>query len=415
MAQNICAAQKFRGFTLAELLTAVLVISVIMVALAPVITKRMKESISVQTDNKKGLEIYTNPGTYTFDVPIGINTLFIQGSGGGGAGAGSTYVEKEKSFTSSATWTVPTGVNEITLAITGAGGGGGGANGAATPEVNTHNPAVYNNKCLSDEFLAIRGAENEEDLCWTKYNATFGAYTPGVSDRTLNAKENCTTTSCCWKTSVGSHCSNYTATGGAPKGCERPVCNYFGAQKTCKYLHSYINPDNESYTYNLPTEAELNKISNNLVPWSIDAGNSGLGLASCYYQDSSTPKKIPKASWSDDCPRGGDKSCSPFILWQYSSGGTFPYWEFTNSKYTHLIHYPNNLSNIEAFSVRCVRSLNRYTRYSASGGSSGAVLEKTINVLPNDTFEITIGQGGAGGASKSKGSQGGTTKIVHKR
>ena len=83
------------GFTLAELLTAVLVISVIMVALAPVITKRMKESISVQTDNKKGLEIFTNPGTYTFDVPIGINTLFLQGSGGGGAGAGSTYVEKD--------------------------------------------------------------------------------------------------------------------------------------------------------------------------------------------------------------------------------------------------------------------------------------------------------------------------------
>ncbi len=144
---------KFKhGFTLAELLTAVLVISIIMVALAPVITKRMKDNVSVTTDNKKGLEVYTYPGTYTFDVPIGINTLFIQGAGVGGGGAGSTYVEKEKYFTSSATWTVPTGVNEITLAITGAGGGGGGANGAATPEVNTHNPAVYNNKCLSDEF-----------------------------------------------------------------------------------------------------------------------------------------------------------------------------------------------------------------------------------------------------------------------
>ncbi|HIQ88243.1 TPA: prepilin-type N-terminal cleavage/methylation domain-containing protein, partial [Candidatus Galligastranaerophilus faecipullorum] len=65
-----------RAFTLAELLTAVLVISIIMVALAPVITKRMKDNVSVTTDNKKGLEIYTNPGTYTFDVPIGINTLF---------------------------------------------------------------------------------------------------------------------------------------------------------------------------------------------------------------------------------------------------------------------------------------------------------------------------------------------------
>ena len=81
---------NYYAFTLAELLTAVLVISVIMVALAPVITKRMKDNVSVTTDNKKGLEVYTNPGTYTFDVPIGINTLFIQGSGGGGGGAGSS-------------------------------------------------------------------------------------------------------------------------------------------------------------------------------------------------------------------------------------------------------------------------------------------------------------------------------------
>ena len=80
-----CAA-----FTLAELLTAVLVISIIMVALAPVITKRMKDNISVTTDNKKGLEIFTNPGTYTFDVPVGINTLFLQGAGGGGGGGGAS-------------------------------------------------------------------------------------------------------------------------------------------------------------------------------------------------------------------------------------------------------------------------------------------------------------------------------------
>ena len=77
-----------KAFTLAELLTAVLVISIIMVALAPVITKRMKDNVSVTTDNKKGLEIFANPGTYTFDVPIGINTLFLQGSGGGGGGGG---------------------------------------------------------------------------------------------------------------------------------------------------------------------------------------------------------------------------------------------------------------------------------------------------------------------------------------
>ena len=68
-----------------------------------------------------------------------------------------------------------------------------------------------------------------------------------------------------------------------------------------------------------------------------------------------------------------------------------------------------------AFSVRCVHVLNRMNRYSGAGGSSGAVMEKTINVLPKDVFEITIGSGGNGGSSGNKGTQGGTTKIVHKR
>ncbi|HIQ89030.1 TPA: prepilin-type N-terminal cleavage/methylation domain-containing protein, partial [Candidatus Galligastranaerophilus faecipullorum] len=41
MAQFFILLKKRSAFTLAELLTAVLIISVIMVALAPVITKRM--------------------------------------------------------------------------------------------------------------------------------------------------------------------------------------------------------------------------------------------------------------------------------------------------------------------------------------------------------------------------------------
>ena len=61
MAQNICAAQKFRGFTLAELFTALIVISVIMVALAPVITKSMKDTVSLQTDNKDWYKHFIYP------------------------------------------------------------------------------------------------------------------------------------------------------------------------------------------------------------------------------------------------------------------------------------------------------------------------------------------------------------------
>ncbi len=250
-----------RAFTLAELLTAVLVISVIMVALAPVITKRMKESISVQTDNKKGLEIYTNPGTYTFDVPIGINTLFIQGSGGAGGGAGSTYVEKDVSFTSSTTWT-------------------GGSNGASTPSVNEKNSRVYNNKCLSDEFLAVRGSTNETDLCYTKRNLsypdTIGAQTVEM-DPNLNQGQTCTRTGvCCWNGDANS-CSA-PASGGAATGCNRAVCTLEAASQVCGAYKSKTRE--ERGTYRLPANSELKKIAKYFNEWSVDAGSNGLQICS---------------------------------------------------------------------------------------------------------------------------------------
>ena len=130
---NNIPKSKNNAFTLAELLTSVLIISVIMIILAPVITKRMKDNLAISLDNKKGLETYTNPGLYTFDVPAEINTLYIQGAGGGGGGGGANEGNSiVESYDYNATLTVPTGINKITIKITGAGGGGGAGNGATT-------------------------------------------------------------------------------------------------------------------------------------------------------------------------------------------------------------------------------------------------------------------------------------------
>ena len=387
-----------RAFTLAELLTAVLVISVIMVALAPVITKRMKDSISVQTDNKKGLEIYTNPGSYTFDVPIGINTLFIQGSGGGGAGAGSTYVEKEVSFVSNTTWTVPSGVNEITLKITGSGGGGGGANGTTTPSVNEKNSTVYNNKCLSDEFLATRGSSDETDLCITKTNHAYNV---------IRLNERCSSTSCCWEADKGGNYCAPPRQGNAASGCGRSVCTHKGAIDACTYYRA-SNRDQWG-TYRLPNIAEGNKILKYLIEWSANIGANGLQLCSYWdnYNCSDEPLGVPRCEIHYGCIGMEAAACSSHTIW-LDSGGRF---DWGGSCRRYIVE----TSSEHAAGARCVRSLNRYNRYSGAGGASGAVMEKTINVLPKDVFEITIGSGGSGGAARTKGSQGGTTKIVHKR
>ena len=391
-AQHI-AVQKGckKAFTLAELLTAVLVISVIMVALAPVITKRMKDTMSVQTDNKKGLEVYTNPGTYTFDVPIGINTLFLQGSGGGGGGAGSTYVEKEKSFTSSTTWTIPTGVNEVTLKITGSGGGGGGANGAPTGL-----------SCRSDEFQAPRGANDESDLCWMKTNRDTSAGSGQIGYFWNAGKfiespytETCTSGNCGW---YWDGRALYTAEGA------RNVCN------------SYMSDTyNVTKGYRLPDKNELTKVKLYFDEW-VRSGTLGFcvqnscarfpTMASCKPE---TSPKIKQCNALSKCYGAQNDWCAAHIV---QGSNSHLRWDANGDNIA-----PEIFSTQSGFgtSVRCVKPLKKYNNYSASGGSSGAVLEKTINVLPNDTFEITIGQGGAGGASKTKGSQGGTTKIVHKR
>ena len=413
---------KFKhGFTLAELLTAVLVISIIMVALAPVITKRMKDNVSVTTDNKKGLEIFANPGTYTFDVPVGINTLFIQGAGGGGGGAGASVSDpKTVTFTNSTTWKVPTGVNQITFEITGSGGGGGGANGGSSGATSCENNPGANGKPNSSElakyplFHALRISDDGSDLCIFKRNAADDGLWPyNNADTTfLNSGEACTATDCCWKATN----DKYTGSTGALAypynylGNKRAVCTYNSAVRLCS-VYGRSTPQGPTYNYRLPSIDELIKIKKYINEYSRNAGNNGLQLCTRNYLISE-PNTVPQCSALSYCI-GSDylNRCDPSILW----GASASYFSWGSGAPNDTGIAVSTMSKTRTASVRCVKSLKYYNNYSGSGGSSGAVLEKTINVLPNDTFEITIGQGGAGGASKTKGSQGGTTKIVHKR
>ena len=404
-----------RAFTLAELLTAVLVISVIMVALAPVITKRMKDSISVQTDNKKGLEIYTNPGTYTFDVPIGINTLFIQGSGGAGGGGGSTYTEKNVSFTSSTTWTIPAGVNEVTLTITGSGGGGGGSNGGATGATSCeNNPTNSGMKPNSTDlanyplYKAIRGSSDESDLCIFKNNVprdgkTFEYY--NSSQMYYKTGETCNNDFCCWyaynnidTASTGNKTYNYSY-----KGNKRTGCTYKAGKILCEN-YGRTTSNGPTYEYRLPVKSELEKWVKYLDVYSRNAGNNGLQLCSHNYI-TSEGNNVPQCQPTSNCVGGAwQNRCNiPMVLGENCAF----HWLAANSIYV--------AEDVNVQSVRCVRSLKYYNNYGGAGGASGAVMEKTINVLPKDVFEITIGSGGNGGAARTKGSQGGTTKIVHKR
>ena len=440
--RSFCAA-----FTLAELLTAVLVISIIMVALAPVITKRMQQTVDVQMTKKKGEEVFSNPGDYVFEIPIGINTLYIQAAGGSGGGSGVSWFEhtdnynKENITSSTYNWTVPKGVSEIELTITGSGGGGGAgyikdaADVYMSPSTSTTNAPVvngyhlrvpdvtlYSNKCLSDEFLAVRGDDNDYDSCITKKNVNFGDWTVtsgGYAEDYAQIKA-------MYKDSAAADISHCLQTGYCywPKGVDYPSLNedpvYPSKNRPltsaklgdilCRMYHSKeaypLNAQYNSASYSLLTNSQAQKIIKYYNEW------GGTGLKLCGW---SIVTELVDCVGQNHCPGVTlGKECSPNEV--VIQGGILDMKSYTGEHYTIKQVYLDTYG--KAVTVRCARPLIRSTNYNGGGGSSGAQLTRTLKVLPGDVLTFTIGAGGAGGklgTNSGNGSQGAQTKVVHKR
>ena len=427
---NNIPKSKNNAFTLAELLTSVLIISVIMIILAPVITKRMKDNLAISLDNKKGLETYTNPGLYTFDVPAEINTLYIQGAGGGGGGGGANEGNSiVESYDYNATLTVPTGINKITIKITGAGGGGGAGNGATTGATSCeNNPGDNGMKPNATElskyplYKALRISDDGSDLCIFKRNAADDGtwkYNNYTDTAILEAGQTCTSEVCCWystsaKKTGSANNSDYPY---SYKGNIRTVCTYSAARGICSTYGRAIT-DGPTYAYRLPTSGELNKIVRYLDDFSRNAGEDGLQLCSANYLVDE-PNTVPKCSGLYNCSGAAtNNQCQIRSIW--GSGQMRFHW------YSPISITVDKASVTDSASVRCVKSLKYYNAYNGAGGASGAVMEKEINVIPGDKFEITIGNGGDGGvyntnatngisSAKGNGKQGETTTVVHKR
>ena len=93
------AQNRTRAFSLVEMLMTLLVASLLMAALAPVMTKKMQENVSISGFGSvifnTGKTVYNTPGEYTFVVPDNVYELKIQaaagGGGGGGGGSSSIY------------------------------------------------------------------------------------------------------------------------------------------------------------------------------------------------------------------------------------------------------------------------------------------------------------------------------------
>ncbi len=121
------------AFSLVEMLMALLVASLLMAALAPVMTKRMDEAKlnisgvgAAQYDKDAVIQIFTESDT--FNVPNDVNSVKVTMMGGGGAGGDAFHgVQEFKDPKEIKSWKVPDGVTRLRVYMVG--GGGGGASG----------------------------------------------------------------------------------------------------------------------------------------------------------------------------------------------------------------------------------------------------------------------------------------------
>lgn len=133
------------AFSLVEMLMALLVASLLMAALAPVITKRMNDGVNISVegtipgkkhmkhtieyddDNCKNKDIENNACTGNFTVPNGFNGVMFVTATGGGGGGGASMTTGSIEYKSAGTYSfkVPEGVNELEVTLVGGGAGGG--------------------------------------------------------------------------------------------------------------------------------------------------------------------------------------------------------------------------------------------------------------------------------------------------
>lgn len=137
--------QKTAAFSLVELLMALLVASLLMAALAPVMTRKMDETLNISSlggqraDYRRTWYYDKNKEFHEWAVPNGVNAIKITAVGGGGAGGGSSFGYRE--FTNDTNWKVPEGVTKIRVFMT-AGGGAGASGGMGSGDLIYTTPAA---------------------------------------------------------------------------------------------------------------------------------------------------------------------------------------------------------------------------------------------------------------------------------
>ena len=369
------------AFTLAELLVGILVVSVILTLLAPVITKRAKESISINGGGagagtvKSKLFIYnesdpdctqaagsTNVLDCTFTAPQGVNRINAIAVSGGGGGAGATQptIETGKRLTVANTTVGSSRTQEITITNnmknilisqligSGAGGGGaswrssGGSGGAPTSQADCDPfnalfiPAAYNGS----------GGKN---LCVTKYNVgdTYGPEIPN-NVKIVSTGTYCYT-NCCWQGITSNNCTDTGNSDSIYSGCNRTVCTRSAAKTACS---KWAPSGTRAGSWRLPTKNEINGWNSKLSTLSINRGRQGLQLC-----DGTSSSGSVRCSSTANCKGAKSSTCFSRYIWTSSTDVVETTHQIPTGTYqdcTEMYYGNNGISYCKAWGSKCI-------------------------------------------------------------
>ncbi len=399
------ALNALLGFTLAELLVSTLIISIIMVVLAPVITKRVTSNINVSgggsTKKESKLFLY-NPTDPNCSAVSGQNALdcnFTTGTGvksinvvmvsGGGGGAGgtppTTEYGKKLTVTNSTIGSAKT--QEITITknmknfvvsyLSGSGGGGGGgawSESAGAAPTSQADCDKYDAKFLTAE------QNGGKAVCVTKWNigdipsATNGGIATSV--KTVSVGRNCSANACCWQGKTASTCDS---SGTSYSGCNRTVCTWYAGNASCQAL-AYNGT--KAGDWRLPTKDEMSKWASNIHNISKYQGDNGLrlcdvysdfGAAECYHN------YVCNGA-------AGNRSCTPYDVWSSTPTGSDYYYFYLYGETSYLSTHRPRWAN----SVRCVLGGgSTINSLSGGGGSAGGYFKNYT--IPESVISNNIG------------------------
>lgn len=461
---NILEIYKL-GFSLIEIMLGLIVVSVMVAAFAPVVTKKVSfagvalttqktnsiyEKIFVYDASKNGIDgcsLSANKSYLQcpFKVPNGvyaINAVIVSAGGGGGSSSANNDSSVTKTFESTPTnpyLTIQDGMSQILInsLISGGGGGGGGRKLISS----TAGASTTTSASPSSEICAHFDALYFDGYCWMKHNIGEIAYLPlnngsnwNVNGVTVyrNLADNAHDSGAsdglaCWYGTSTYKTAASTCTSGINgnyDSCTRTLCQATAAGKLCS-IYSYTDNSNYKATgWRQPIHSEWEALLNVIKTETASShsvskymGNSGLQL--CDYSSS--------AKGSDYC-NSIDKACKGSIYSGHTARCSPGGLQSDQNNY-----YPRFLQNGSwtrnsgaapkyALSGRCItNSITVTTKgadittYRISGGGSGASGAKISGiVIPESVLKnnignklyIEIGTGGSGGSYSDSNSSG---------